>query len=94
MGVLRRKGVLMVRPGKSKISTKGLRIKANPKCPVHKYPMDKSGKWMPPDGLDPKMKRYACNECGDYWYYSPKWARPKTKEQVQMEFGLELGGPL
>ena len=45
-------------------------------CPVHKLKLRLCGEWQPPEGYDPKMKRYACMDCVEYWYWCPDgWLR-------------------
>lgn len=55
------------------------------KCPEHKGELIRSKLFAPKNGLDPKMKRYCCLECVDYWYYTPKLGLHRIKG---MEFKL------
>ena len=60
------------------------------KCPIHHIKLSPSTKFIIPDGFDPKMIRGACNKCNAYWYKSPKWSKVKTKEEIKIEFGMEI----
>ena len=54
-------------------------------CPQHKDTKLKvCRRWKPPEGFDPKMKRYSCLDCHEYWYKAPKHAVMNWKEIVQL----------
>ena len=57
-------------------------------CPIHEEKLSLSKQWKPPDGLDPKMLRYACMQCTEYWYKAPKRCLMRDKI-VQLEFGVK-----
>jgi len=42
-------------------------------CPDHKdIKLKICPGWLPFNGLDPKMRRYSCLDCFEYWYKAPK----------------------
>ncbi len=59
------------------------------RCPFHRTRLNLSKNWIPPEGLDPKMLRYACNDCDGYWYKAPKRCRLFKKVDIQLEFGVD-----
>lgn len=43
------------------------------KCLIHKDEKLRLSKgWKPYNGIDPKMERYICFSCCEYWYKAPK----------------------
>ena len=58
-------------------------------CPIDKGRLNKSKQWKPPNGLDPKMSRYACNVCQEYWYYIPR-GYLMSKQDIQEKFNIFL----
>jgi hypothetical protein len=58
------------------------------RCPEHrKERLEVCKGWKPYEGLDPKMRRYTCIDCSEYWYKVPKHCL-KRWEEVQVEFEL------
>ncbi len=41
-------------------------------CPIHQDEKLIKADFQPPLGLDPKMAKYACQQCVEYWYKAPK----------------------
>lgn len=59
-------------------------------CPTHKnYHLNICLSWNPPNGLDPKMRRYVCSQCFDYWYKAPKHVHMRANE-IQVKFGIDI----
>ena len=59
------------------------------RCPKHNTKLKISHGFTPLDGFDPKMKRWACFDCPDYWYTSPKHCKPMSLEEVKQVSMLE-----
>lgn len=58
-------------------------------CPIHKEERLIKSHWMPLDGLDPKMAKYACQWCVEYWYKAPK-GKFKRWNEVEEDLRLAL----
>lgn len=58
-------------------------------CPLHGNKLTVSKVWEAPDGLDPKMRRYSCLACTDYWYKAPKHGLMQ-RDEIQLQFGVTV----
>jgi len=51
-------------------------------CPTHNRILRRT-KWTPPVGIDPRMHRFYCSQCTEYWYKAPKNGL-KRWEEIQL----------